>query len=124
MGQQNVEKNVSAMVFTKELCLISLLTTLDSRVKVLSKIPISEYICLQNFFPGYWGKKVLIDKAVKAADIEYIQRPLIKAMEDNDVCYIGTVGHSASRTVKFLYGENGMNAIFLEDLIRCFARLN
>lgn len=43
----------------------------------------------------YWqamgGRVSMIDTAIKTAESGYIQRRLIKAMEDNKVCYDGTV---------------------------------
>lgn len=43
-------------------------------------------------------------------------------MEDSNVCCDGTVRNIANRIVKFIFVDNEKNAIFLEDLIRCFVR--
>eukprot|EP00171_Calliarthron_tuberculosum_P018543 IDg18543t1 len=61
------------------------------------------------------GREGLIDTAVKTAETGYIQRRLIKAMEDVMVRYDGTVRNSVNHIVEFLYGEDGMDATFLED---------
>jgi len=61
------------------------------------------------------GREGLIDTAVKTAETGYIQRRLIKAMEDVMVRYDGTVRNSVNHIVAFLYGEDGMDATFLED---------
>ena len=67
------------------------------------------------FFHAMGGREGLIDTAVKTAETGYIQRRLIKAMEDVNVRYDGTVRNSANHIVEFLYGEDGMDATFLED---------
>lgn len=67
------------------------------------------------FFHAMGGREGLIDTAVKTAETGYIQRRLIKAMEDIMVRYDGTVRNSVNHIVEFLYGEDGMDATFLED---------
>lgn len=67
------------------------------------------------FFHAMGGREGLIDTAVKTAETGYIQRRLIKAMEDVMVQYDGTVRNSVNSVVEFLYGEDGMDATFLED---------
>lgn len=67
------------------------------------------------FFHAMGGREGLIDTAVKTAETGYIQRRLIKAMEDIMVRYDGTVRNSCNHIVEFLYGEDGMDATFLED---------
>ena len=60
------------------------------------------------------GREGLIDTAVKTAQTGYIQRRLIKALEDIIVRYDGTVRDAAGNVVQFLYGEDGMNAEYVE----------
>ena len=60
------------------------------------------------------GREGLIDTAVKTAETGYIQRRLIKALEDIMVKYDGTVRDSANNIIQFLYGEDGMNAEYIE----------
>lgn len=67
------------------------------------------------FFHAMGGREGLIDTAVKTAETGYIQRRLIKAMEDINVRYDGTVRNSVNQVIQFLYGEDGMDATFLED---------
>ncbi|KAI9598262.1 hypothetical protein BDF19DRAFT_493732 [Syncephalis fuscata] len=56
------------------------------------------------FFHAMSGREGLIDTAVKTAETGYIQRRLVKALEDVMVKYDGT----------FCYGEDGMDAVHLE----------
>ena len=61
------------------------------------------------------GREGLIDTAVKTAETGYIQRRLVKALEDVMVKYDGTVRDSQGNIIQFLYGEDGMAAEFIED---------
>ncbi|KAL0236455.1 hypothetical protein GEMRC1_003037 [Eukaryota sp. GEM-RC1] len=66
------------------------------------------------FFHAMAGREGLIDTAVKTSTSGYIQRRLIKAMEDVMVHYDGTVRNSTGMIIQFLYGEDGLDAAFLE----------
>jgi DNA-directed RNA polymerase II subunit RPB1 len=67
------------------------------------------------FFHMMGGREGLIDTAVKTAETGYIQRRLVKAMEDVMVRYDGTVRNSCNEVVQFLYGEDGMDARWVEN---------
>jgi len=56
----------------------------------------------------------LIDTAVKTAETGYIQRRLVKALEDVMVKYDGTVRNSLGHVIQFCYGEDGMDACHVE----------
>ena len=60
------------------------------------------------------GREGLIDTAVKTAETGYIQRRLVKALEDVSVKYDGTVRNSLGDILQFLYGEDGLDAIYIE----------
>ncbi|KAI0242172.1 DNA-directed RNA polymerase II core subunit rpo21 [Massospora cicadina] len=66
------------------------------------------------FFHAMGGREGLIDTAVKTAETGYIQRRLVKALEDVMVHYDGTVRNSLGQVVQFCYGEDGMDAAFIE----------
>ena len=68
------------------------------------------------FFHAMSGREGLIDTAVKTAATGYIQRQLVKAMEDLIVQHDGTVRESNMNVVQFKYGEDGVNATKLESL--------
>lgn len=67
------------------------------------------------FFHAMGGREGLIDTAVKTSETGYIQRRLIKAMEDVKVQYDGTVRNSQGQIIQFLYGEDGLDAISVES---------
>jgi DNA-directed RNA polymerase II subunit RPB1 len=74
------------------------------------------------FFHAMGGREGLIDTAVKTAETGYIQRRLVKAMEDVMVRYDGSVRNAGNDVLQFCYGEDGMDAAALErqniDLVR------
>ncbi|KAL6413671.1 DNA-directed RNA polymerase II subunit rpb1 [Ilyonectria robusta] len=66
------------------------------------------------FFHAMAGREGLIDTAVKTAETGYIQRRLVKALEDLSARYDGTVRNSLGDVVQFLYGEDGLDAMCIE----------
>lgn len=60
------------------------------------------------------GREGLIDTAVKTAETGYIQRRLVKAMEDVMVRYDRTVRNANGEVIQFLYGEDGMDGRWVE----------
>ncbi|CAO2828701.1 unnamed protein product [Amaranthus hypochondriacus] len=67
------------------------------------------------FFHAMGGREGLIDTAVKTSETGYIQRRLVKAMEDIMVNYDCTVRNSVGDIIQFLYGEDGMDAVWIES---------
>ena len=61
------------------------------------------------YFHTMAGREGLIDTAIKTADTGYIQRKLIKALEDILIKYDGTVRNSNNTIIQFLYGDNNIN---------------
>ena len=66
------------------------------------------------FFHAMGGREGLIDTAVKTSETGYIQRKLVKAMEDCKVNFDNTVRNASGSIVQFLYGDDGMNSVKLE----------
>ncbi|KAI9824170.1 MAG: DNA-directed RNA polymerase II subunit rpb1 [Phylliscum demangeonii] len=75
------------------------------------------------FFHAMAGREGLIDTAVKTAETGYIQRRLVKALEDVMASYDGTVRNSLGDVVQFLYGEDGLDGVYIEeqriDIVAC-----
>jgi len=69
----------------------------------------------QFFFHSMSGREGLIDTAVKTAETGYIQRQLVKALEDLVVQHDGTVRDANMNVVQFYYGEDGIMATKLES---------
>ena len=66
------------------------------------------------FFHAMGGREGLIDTACKTSETGYIQRRLVKAMETVMARYDGTLRTSNGNVVQFLYGEDGMDAVYIE----------
>ncbi|KAI5367743.1 Putative RNA polymerase, alpha subunit, RNA polymerase Rpb1, domain 3, RNA polymerase Rpb1, domain 7 [Septoria linicola] len=66
------------------------------------------------FFHAMGGREGLIDTAVKTAETGYIQRRLVKALEEIMIKYDGTVRNSLGDILQFVYGEDGLDATFIE----------
>ncbi|KAI1766640.1 beta and beta-prime subunits of DNA dependent RNA-polymerase [Hypoxylon sp. FL1150] len=66
------------------------------------------------FFHAMAGREGLIDTAVKTAETGYIQRRLVKALEDVSARYDGTIRNSLGDVIQFLYGEDGQDAMRIE----------
>ncbi|KAH9259671.1 hypothetical protein BASA81_002093 [Batrachochytrium salamandrivorans] len=66
------------------------------------------------FFHAMGGRVGLIDTACKTAETGYIQRRLVKGLEDVSVHYDGTVRNGRGEVIQFLYGEDGMDGMFIE----------
>lgn len=67
------------------------------------------------FFHAMAGREGLIDTAVKTAETGYIQRRLVKALEDAEAQYDGTVRNSLGDIIQFVYGEDGLDGIAIEN---------
>jgi DNA-directed RNA polymerase II subunit RPB1 len=67
------------------------------------------------FFHAMGGRIGLIDTAVKTSTTGYIQRRLIKGMEDLKVEYDMTVRNGKQRIVQFSYGDDGIDTIKVEN---------
>ncbi len=67
------------------------------------------------FFHAMSGREGLIDTAVKTAETGYVQRQLVKAMEDAVVQYDGTVRDANMNIIQFHYGEDGLSATKIEN---------
>ncbi len=55
------------------------------------------------------GWEGLIDTAVKTADTGYMQRRLVKVMEDLVVEYDLSVRNSEKKIISFCYGDDGFD---------------
>eukprot|EP00854_Cymbomonas_tetramitiformis_P009466 gene9466-11218_t len=76
------------------------------------------------FFHAMGGREGLIDTAVKTSETGYIQRRLVKALEDVVVRYDSTVRNSNGDVIQFLYGEDGMDAVWIESQTLDNLRMN
>ena len=66
------------------------------------------------FFHAMGGRVGLIDTAVKTSQTGYIQRRLIKGLEDLISLYDGTVRNNKSKIIQFSYGNDNIDPIKIE----------
>ena len=69
----------------------------------------------EYFFHAMGGREGLIDTAVKTSETGYIQRKLMKSMEDLRVSYDLSVRNNSDCIIQFIYGEDGMDSCSVED---------
>ena len=68
----------------------------------------------EYFYHAQGGREGLIDTAVKTSDTGYIQRRMMKIMEDYAVAYDRTVRKSDGTIVQYAYGEDGVDSVCVE----------
>ena len=66
-------------------------------------------------FHAMGGREGLVDTAVKTAETGYMQRRLVKSLEDLVLSYDGTVRNSDGEVVQFIYGGDGLDPLTLES---------
>ena len=66
------------------------------------------------FFHAMGGREGLIDTAVKTAETGYMQRRLMKALEDLSVHYDLSVRNAYGSIVQFIYGADGLDPAEME----------
>ncbi|KAF0989788.1 hypothetical protein HZS_3789, partial [Henneguya salminicola] len=94
------------------------------RFKRFSKTPEAKGFVRNSFFLGltptefYFhtmaGREGLVDTAVKTAETGYMQRRLVKCLEDLCIQYDNTVRTNNKQIVQFLYGGDGLDPIEME----------
>ena len=67
------------------------------------------------FFHAMGGREGIIDTAVKTSETGYVQRKLVKALEDIMVKYDSTVRDCSGNIIQFVYGEDGNSGEFIEN---------
>lgn len=89
-----------------------------------SKIPKAKGFVSNSFFTGLTatefffhtqgGREGLVDTAVKTAETGYMQRRLMKALEDLSTQYDLTVRNSVGVMIQFRYGDDGLDPAYME----------
>ncbi|XP_071808638.1 DNA-directed RNA polymerase III subunit RPC1-like isoform X1 [Asterias amurensis] len=89
-----------------------------------SKIPAAKGFVKNSFYTGLTptefffhtmgGREGLVDTAVKTAETGYMQRRLVKSLEDLCSHYDSTVRNSMSDVIQFVYGADGLDPAMME----------
>lgn len=90
-----------------------------------ARSPVAKGFVSNSFFSGMKateffmhaqsGREGLTDTAVKTAETGYMQRRLVKALEDLSVQYDSTVRSSSGSVVQVRYGDDDLDPIEMED---------
>ena len=76
------------------------------------------------FFHAMGGRMGIIDTAVKTSQTGYIQRRLIKGLEDLKVEYDMTVRNNQNKIIQYSYGEDGFDTVKVEKQILPLAQMS
>ncbi|KAI6190923.1 DNA-directed RNA polymerase subunit [Aphelenchoides bicaudatus] len=68
----------------------------------------------EMFYHSQAGREGLVDTAVKTAETGYMQRRLVKCLEDLTINYDSTVRTSVGEIVQFQFGEDGLDPCYME----------
>ena len=89
-----------------------------------SKIPAAKGFVANSFYSGLTptefffhtmgGREGLVDTAVKTAETGYMQRRLVKSLEDLVQQYDNTVRNSSNEVIQFEYGGDGLDPMMME----------
>ncbi|CAH1795117.1 unnamed protein product [Owenia fusiformis] len=89
-----------------------------------SKVPAAKGFVSNSFYSGLTptefmfhtmaGREGLVDTAVKTAETGYMQRRLVKSLEDLCSHYDTTVRTSQGEIVQFVYGNDGLDPVAME----------
>ena len=116
VGQQNVEGKRIPFNFQNRTLPHFLKDDYKSESKGFVENSFLKGLTPQEFyFHAMGGREGIIDTAVKTSQTGYIQRRLIKALEDIMIKYDGSVRNSLGNLMQFLYGEDGMAGEYIED---------
>lgn len=75
------------------------------------------------FFHAMAGREGLIDTACKTSSVGYLQRRMVKSLEDVIVCYDKTVRESSGCIIQFLYGEDSIDGTYIETQLFDFDKV-
>lgn len=70
------------------------------------------------------GREGLVDTAVKTAETGYMQRRLVKSLEDLVIHYDGSVRNAEGDIVQIVYGSDGLDPTYMEGRVYYVKRLN
>uniref|UniRef100_A0A6C0JLL6 DNA-directed RNA polymerase n=1 Tax=viral metagenome TaxID=1070528 RepID=A0A6C0JLL6_9ZZZZ len=116
LGQQNVDgKRIPYGFDSRTLPHFSKFDDSPSARGFIENSYISGLTAPELFFHAMGGRIGLIDTAVKTSQTGYIQRRLIKGLEDLKVEYDMTVRNNKGRIVQFAYGDDGFDSTRVEN---------
>jgi len=117
LGQQNVDnKRVPYSFLNRTLPHYKQFDDSPSARGFVENSFISGLTPTELFFHAQGGRTGLIDTAVKTSQTGYIQRRLVKGLEDEKVCYDRTVRNNKDKIIQFTYGGTNFDTIHIENV--------
>lgn len=116
VGQQTVEGGRTCSTSSRSLSHFAPGDTSAASRGFVSASYVSGLSPTEYFFHMMGGREGLVDTSVKTATTGYLQRRLVKAMEDNTVEYDGTVRNADGKIIEFVYGVDGYDASRIEKM--------
>jgi len=118
LGQQNVDgKRIQYGFDSRTLPHFSKFDDSPNARGFIENSYISGLTAPELFFHAMGGRIGLIDTAVKTSQTGYIQRRLIKGLEDLKVEYDMTVRNNKGKIIQFAYGDDGFDSTRVENQI-------
>jgi DNA-directed RNA polymerase II subunit RPB1 len=116
LGQQNVDgKRISYGFDNRTLPHYNKFDDSPAARGFIENSYISGLTAPELFFHAMGGRIGLIDTAVKTSTTGYIQRRLIKGLEDLKVEYDMTVRNNRNKIIQFAYGDDGFDSTKAEN---------
>ena len=116
LGQQNVDgKRIQYGFDSRTLPHFSKFDDSPNARGFIENSYISGLTAPELFFHAMGGRIGLIDTAVKTSQTGYIQRRLIKGLEDLKVEYDMTVRNNKGKIIQFAYGDDGFDSTRVEN---------
>ena len=116
LGQQNVDgKRIPYGFDSRTLPHFSKFDDSPAARGFIENSYISGLTAPELFFHAMGGRIGLIDTACKTSQTGYIQRRLIKGLEDLKVEYDMTVRNNKNKIVQFAYGDDGFDSVRAEN---------
>lgn len=115
VGQQNVDGKRIPYGFTHRT--LPCFSRYDDGVAARGFVSSSFLVGLnphEVFFHAVAGREGVIDTAIKTSESGYIQRRLVKALEDLKITHDYSVRNASKSIVQFLYGEDGLDGTRVE----------
>lgn len=111
-----ISKNIVCLylIFNKNLILLFFVAKIPAAKGFVENSFYSGLTPTEFFFHTMGGREGLVDTAVKTAETGYMQRRLVKCLEDLCCQYDMTIRTCTNDIVQFTYGGDSLDPIFLE----------
>ena len=115
LGQQDMDGRVSDAYHRRPLCFVPK-DDLSPEARGFIRNSYNEGLTfLEYIYHAQAGRRGIISTSIKTADTGYLQRKLVKRLEDISACYDGTVRKAGGWVVQYIYGGDGYDGSKIEQ---------